>query len=245
MPLLLPPSIRYSEALGWASELHRRHGHGRDPVALLPPIARSMAVSVLIWEDGGTEEQAIAGLLLDAITTTAQTHRAIGERFGETVADLVIACRPFLAGAPPADAPLSGPVWVKERRSRLQALAGQSRAVLLVITAQLAHEARECWLACRGNPALWARQPGGVEGAAWFWLRLHQQVRHALPGSLAIERLAEVLHQVLASSVYGELIPAGLAASVWAARYDDRCLHAEPIPDGSVWEQARPCAAHQ
>jgi hypothetical protein len=211
----------------------------------LPPIARSLAVSVLIWEDGGSEEQAIAGLLLDAMTATAQTHRAIGERFGESVADLVIACRPFFAGAPPAEAPRTGPAWVEERRSRLRGLAGQSRAVLLVITAQLALEARECWLACRGNPALWAHQPGGVEGAAWFWLRLHQQVRHALPGSLAIERLAEVLHQVLASSFYRDLIPSGLAPSVWAARYDDRCLHAEPLQDGAVWGQVRPCAVYQ
>lgn len=243
--MVVPPSIRYSEALGWASELHRRHGHQPCPAAHLPPIARSLAVSVLIWEDGGTEEQAIAGLLLEAITATAQTHRSIGERFGEEVADLVIACRRLLVEPSALGASLAGPGWVRERRSRLQALVGQSRAALLVVTAQLAQEARECWLACRADPALWALQPAGVEGAAWFWLRLLQQVRHQLPGSLVIERLGEVLHQVLTSSVYGDLIPAGLAPSVWAARFDDRCLHAEPIPDGLKREQTRSFAVHQ
>lgn len=242
MPLVLVPSIRYSEALGWAAELHRRHP--REPRAgeLLSPVARSLAVSVLVWEDGGHEEQAMAALLLEAIVASGQSHRAVGERFGETVADLVVACRPFVPPPQIPEAPLSGPLWVQACRSRLRALPGQPAAALRVITAQLAQEARETWQICRRNASLWSQQPGGMEGAAWYWLRLHQQLRHAVPGSLAIERLAGVLQRLLASPLYGERIPVGMAPSVWAARYDDRCLLTEPLPDLPLPEPAAPRA---
>lgn len=245
MPPTLAPSIRYSEALGWAAELHRRHPRDLRSGELLAPIARSMAVSVLVWSDGGDENQAIAALLLEAIAASAQTHRAIGERFGETVADLVVACRPFAPEPGACPDSLSGPFWVRASRARLQAIQGQPVAILRVITAQLAQEAWECWQACRRNTALWAHRPGGLEGTAWYWLRLHQLLRHSLPESLAIERLAEVLKRLLASPLYADLIPSGLAPSVWAARYDDRCLLAETLPDRPPQETARPRVLHQ
>lgn len=206
-------------------------------------MARSLAVSVLVWEDGGQEDQALAALLLEAIVASGQTHRAVGERFGATVADLVIACRPFVPPPLIRDQPLPGPLWVQACRSRLQALPGQPVSVLRVITAQLAQEAWETWQICRRDAALWSQQPAGMDGAAWYWLRLHQQLRLALPGSLAMERLAGVLQRLLASPLYADRIPVGMAPSVWAASFDDRCLRAAPLPDLPLPEPAGPRAA--
>ena len=55
---------RYGQALLWAEELHRKQRRKGKPV---PYISHLIAVSALVWEDGGTEDQAIAGLLHDAI----------------------------------------------------------------------------------------------------------------------------------------------------------------------------------
>ena len=188
-------------------------------------------MSVLVWEDGGDEELAIAALLLEATAAAGESHRSIGERFGERVADLVLACRSFVSLAAAEAAIPAAPDWVETCRAKLQTLPGQPLAVLRLITAQVAQEAWEVWQCCRRNRTLWEQQPGGLEGAAWYWLRLHQLLRHGVPGSLAIERLAGVLQRLLASPLYGERIPVGLAPSVWAARYDDRCLLTEPLPD--------------
>lgn len=54
---------RYAEALTWAEALHRnQHRNGKK----VPFLSHVISVSALVWEDGGNEDQAIAGLLHDA-----------------------------------------------------------------------------------------------------------------------------------------------------------------------------------
>jgi (p)ppGpp synthase/HD superfamily hydrolase len=55
---------RYSDALQWAAELHGQQERKGKPV---PYLSHLIAVSGLVWEDGGDEDQAIAALLHDAI----------------------------------------------------------------------------------------------------------------------------------------------------------------------------------
>ena len=52
---------RYGEALQWADELHRRQRRKGKEV---PYISHLISVSALVWEDGGTEDQAIEALSL-------------------------------------------------------------------------------------------------------------------------------------------------------------------------------------
>ena len=82
-------SQRYTDALGWAAELHRGQRRKGKPV---PYIAHLIAVSALVWEDGGSENQAIAGLLHDAIEDAGQSQASIAARFGEEVAAIVVDC---------------------------------------------------------------------------------------------------------------------------------------------------------
>jgi len=57
-------SPRYIKALQWAAELHgTQRRKGKD----VPYLSHLLAVSALVWEDDGDEEQAIAALLHDAI----------------------------------------------------------------------------------------------------------------------------------------------------------------------------------
>jgi (p)ppGpp synthase/HD superfamily hydrolase len=76
MPLI---SANYSRALILAEELHRdQRRKGKD----VPYISHLMAVSALVWEDGGDEEEAIAALLHDAIEDARVSREQIAERFG-------------------------------------------------------------------------------------------------------------------------------------------------------------------
>ena len=81
MPLVSPA---YGRALVCAEELHRDQPRKGKPV---PYISHLIAVSGLVWEDGGTEDQAIAGLLHDAIEDAGQSHDSIAERFGDEVGE--------------------------------------------------------------------------------------------------------------------------------------------------------------
>lgn len=51
-------SSGYGEALNWAEQLHRHQSrHGKA----VPFLSHVISVSALVWEDGGNEDQAIAG----------------------------------------------------------------------------------------------------------------------------------------------------------------------------------------
>ena len=82
-------SQRYDEALVWAAQLHREQRRKGKPV---PYISHLISVSALVWEDGGSEDQAIAALLHDAIEDAGQDQSSIATRFGNPVADIVLAC---------------------------------------------------------------------------------------------------------------------------------------------------------
>jgi len=71
---LITHSQSYIDALGWAADLHQRQQRKGKPV---PYISHLIAVSALIWEDGGDEDQAIAGLLHDAIEDAGITAEEI------------------------------------------------------------------------------------------------------------------------------------------------------------------------
>ena len=74
-----PLSPFYDEALTWAASLHRDQLRKNTKVAY---IAHLVAVSSLVLEDGGTETEAIAGLLHDAIEDCgAQVEPILRQRF--------------------------------------------------------------------------------------------------------------------------------------------------------------------
>jgi (p)ppGpp synthase/HD superfamily hydrolase len=82
-------SENVAEALVWAEQLHRGQlRKGKN----VPYISHLIAVSALVWEDGGDEEQAIAALLHDAIEDAEVSQEQIAERFGGRVARIVADC---------------------------------------------------------------------------------------------------------------------------------------------------------
>jgi (p)ppGpp synthase/HD superfamily hydrolase len=78
-----------SGALTLACSLHNDDARkGGD----IPYISHLMAVSALVMEHGGTEDQAIAALLHDAIEDTQATYESLSSEVGKAVADIVRAC---------------------------------------------------------------------------------------------------------------------------------------------------------
>ena len=80
---------RLEEGAAWAAQLH--NGHLRKGTTI-PYVSHLFAVASLVLEDGGTEDEAIAALLHDAVEDGKTTLDAIGERFGAEVAAIVEAC---------------------------------------------------------------------------------------------------------------------------------------------------------
>ena len=83
-------SKRFAEAVDYARAQHAeqtRKGSG------IPYIYHLLGVASLVLEYGGDEDQAIAGLLHDVIEDCGSQHEpVVRERFGDRVADIVLAC---------------------------------------------------------------------------------------------------------------------------------------------------------
>jgi hypothetical protein len=73
----------------------------------------------------------------------------------------------------------------------------------------------------RRDPAIWHKFNAGLEGSAWYLLRMHQQLKRQLLQSRSVERLGEAVSEILASEPYQRVFPEGLAPAVWAAGYAD------------------------
>jgi len=82
---------RYNEALSYAETLHRSQFRKGTSI---PYISHLMTVSALVLEHGGDEDQAIAGLLHDAVEDQGgeTTLANIKTRFGGSVAVIVADC---------------------------------------------------------------------------------------------------------------------------------------------------------
>src|SRR3712207_2691280 len=131
-----PLSTRYDEALVYASEHHRKQLRKGSRV---PYLTHLMSVSALVLEHGGTEDQAIAGLLHDAVEdapmgTGGAVLADIRERFGDDVADIVRACSDGLD----AGGNRSG-TWAERKLAYVEALPGKPAETLVVTAADKTH----------------------------------------------------------------------------------------------------------
>jgi (p)ppGpp synthase/HD superfamily hydrolase len=124
---------RFSEALVFAEALHRRQTRKGNDV---PYVAHLLAVAALVLEWGGDEDVAIAALLHDAVEDQGgmATADLIHERFGDRVADIVLACTDSTS----ADPAKKGD-WHARKRCYVEKLRSASRDVALVTAADKLH----------------------------------------------------------------------------------------------------------
>lgn len=155
---------RFTDALLMANELHasqKRKGTN------IPYISHLMAVASLVLEHGGTEDQAIAALLHDAVEDQGgiATLDKIREKFGEPVALIVQQCTDSHVEPKPP--------WKPRKEQYIAEIEHKSSATRLVSAADKLHNARAILNDYRaiGEP-LWDRFTGKKEGTLWYYRSL-------------------------------------------------------------------------
>lgn len=157
-------SSRFEGALILATRLHTNQVRKG---ARIPYVAHLLAVTALVLEDGGDEDQAIAALLHDAVEDQGgiETLDEIRRRFGERVAHIVLGCSDsFESPKPP---------WRERKENYLSHLREADIDILRVSLADKLHNACSILgdLQQHGN-VIWERFKGGEDGTLWYYRSL-------------------------------------------------------------------------
>jgi (p)ppGpp synthase/HD superfamily hydrolase len=160
----MKPTTRFEAALTYATHLHRDQTRkGTD----IPYVGHLLGVASLVIEDGGSEDEAIAGLLHDAVEDQGGAPRLedIRTRFGEGVAAIV-------AGCTDADT-TPKPPWRQRKEAYLAHLREATADVLRVSAADKLHNARAILADYRAlGEALWPRFSEGRDEILWYYRSL-------------------------------------------------------------------------
>lgn len=112
-------SKRFFKATDWAAARHADRAH--DTARGTPSLGQVLGIASLLLEDGGTEREAIAAMLLDAVGDAEVPAEEIRERFGKKVARLVAAAADARTDVGRGKRRLDADTW-RERRVRSLAL---------------------------------------------------------------------------------------------------------------------------
>jgi GTP pyrophosphokinase len=182
-------SDRYYEALDYAARLHARQVRkGTD----VPYVSHLLAVSSLVLEHGGDEDEAIAALLHDAVEDQggAPVAEEIRRRFGSRVAEIVVACSDTDSDVRPK------PAWRPRKEAHLDKLRTASPSVLLVVAADKLHNARSIAVEYRlSGDSLWSRFSGGRDGTLWYYRSTLEILSRPEPTPL-VHELARVVAEI-------------------------------------------------
>jgi (p)ppGpp synthase/HD superfamily hydrolase len=180
---------RYTRAVDVARVLHAADVRKQTPI---PYLAHVLSVSAIVLEHGGTEDQAIAALLHDAAEDHGGQARAdaIRAEFGDTVADIVIACSDSLVEDAGDKAP-----WWQRKVAYLDELAEEPVDAALVSAADKLHNARSILAdyLVKGDE-LWSRfnSAAGRGGSLWYYARLAEILTERLAGTSGVTLAAEL-----------------------------------------------------
>lgn len=183
----------YAEALAYAARAHAGQNRKGTP---LPYITHPVAVSALVLEHGGDEEQAAAALLHDVVEDCGAAHLAeIRNRFGPRVALIVEGCTDGVAGADGRKPP-----WRERKQAYLRHLDDAPDDVIFVAACDKLHNARSIVADAEAGADVFARFTAGRDGTLWYYhalaegLSVRLRERRPLSAALdaAVERMTEL-----------------------------------------------------
>jgi (p)ppGpp synthase/HD superfamily hydrolase len=177
-------SQRFDDALAFASNLHRQQTRKGTNV---PYISHLIAVSALVLENSGDEDQAIGGLLHDAAEDQGgqATLDVIAGRFGSSVAQIVSDCTDSWEQPKPE--------WRQRKEAYLASLANKDPRSLLVSLADKTHNAGSIVTDLNYVGAeVWERFAGKRTGTLWYYRALAEIFDQAMQGPLANQLMAHV-----------------------------------------------------
>jgi GTP pyrophosphokinase len=152
---------RFRNAMDMAFELHqdqKKKGSGT------PYVGHLLGVTATVLEHGGTEDEAIAALLHDAIEDQGgpQARLMILERFGEAVTAIVDGCTDTDRQPKPP--------WLERKQKYLAHMRHPSPSVRLVSMADKLNNVRAIQADYRAHgESLWGRFKGGRDGTLWYY----------------------------------------------------------------------------
>jgi len=158
------PSLgpRFDRAFALARELHTTQLRKNTEI---PYVSHLMGVASLVLDDGGSEDEAIAALLHDAVEDQGghRTLKRIQQQFGKDVADVVSAC---------SDTDVKPkPPWRERKEAYIAHLRepGLPPGTLRVSLADKLHNARAILFDLRAGHDVFARFNAGRDDQHWYY----------------------------------------------------------------------------
>lgn len=189
----LPTAVlgaRFSEAVRWASMLHADQCRKGTRIAYASHL---LGVASLVLEDGGTEEDAIAAVLHDAVEDRGVAEAEIRARFGEHVAKVVTACSDGV------DGPRDESDWKERKQRYLQHLEHDDLpdGTLRVAAADKLHNARSILAELRDEgPDVWAKFNAAADEQLWYYTELRRVLEARHPDSVVTRELSRVIGEL-------------------------------------------------
>ena len=214
-----PVTQRFGEAARFACDLHRSQ---RRKASGLPYVSHLLAVAALVFEDGGSEDEAIAALLHDAIEDQgdsypggrAQLRLEIENRFGRPVLDIVNGCTDDdgRAKGMAATAAEEAARWRSRKQAYLAHLETASPSILRVSCADKLHNARSILADYREHgDAVWLRfRTRSREDQLWYYRVLKRIFQERHPGRISAQFCDAVSE--LESAIHASRETAGIQA---------------------------------
>jgi (p)ppGpp synthase/HD superfamily hydrolase len=197
-----PLSERFDDALLFTARHHRTQLRKGSQV---PYMSHLMSVSALVMEHGGTEGQAIAALLHDAVEDAPAGQGGavlaeIRERFGDAVADMVAACSDRLN-----DSGERKGTWQERKQAYVDGLPHKALDALLVTAADKTHNGL-CIAADvrRYGPGFWSTFNASRDELLWYYTSVERTVAERLPDSSIAEALHRAVEELIAASALTE-----------------------------------------
>jgi GTP pyrophosphokinase len=195
----------FERALVFATKLHAAQTRKQTEV---PYISHLIAVAGLVLEYGGNRDEAIAGLLHDAIEDQGTRFPggvpalkdAIASRFGAAVLDIVQGCTDSETEPKPP--------WKARKEGYIRHIRGAGESVRLVSCADKLHNARSIVADLRVvGRELFGRFTGGTDGTLWYYRELSDAFTQLGPKAPAAELSRTVATMVHLASNGGDQAP--------------------------------------
>ncbi len=157
----------------------------------IPYLGHLLAVCSLVIEDGGTEDEAVAALLHDAVEDGggAPVLERIREEFGDNVANIVDACSDTDQ--------VPKPPWLERKEAYLAHLETADAQTLRVSCADKLHNAGSIVRDHRSvGTEIWGRFSAEREQTIWYYSSLAEIFNRRMPDSVLTRELALVVGEL-------------------------------------------------